>query len=222
MFFFSILYGSVCLWTSLVLLGLHLVANFWITVMSLNISIISWNVRGLNSKFKRALVLKFLQAQHPHIMFLQETHLLGNKILAMKRPWIHKAIHATYSSYARGVSILLHKSLPCSIETVITDPGGRYLVVIIEVYSRRLALVNVYISPPFTGNILYEVLEKLAPHAPFQLLVAGDFNNIINYTLDTSNPHSAPNHVLQRSGGGSIPRTDAILICPWNMLRPPE
>lgn len=149
--------------------------------MSLNVSIISWNVRGLKSKYKRALVLKLLQAYHPHIMMLQETHLLGNKILAMKRPWMHRAIHATYSSYARGVSILLHKSLLCSIETVITDPGGRYLVVILEVYSHRLALANIYIPPPFTGNILYEVLEKLAPHAPFQLLVAGDFRNVLNY-----------------------------------------
>lgn len=87
-----------------------------------------------------------------------------------------------------GVSILLHKSLPCSKEVVITEPGGGYVVVLIDIHSHRLALVNVYSS-----SIPYEVLEKLAPHSQFKLLVAGNFNNILDYSLDTSNSHRAPN-----------------------------
>lgn len=77
-----------------------------------------------------------------------------------------------------------------------TDPGGRYVVVFIEVYSHHLALVNMYIPPPFSSAILYDVLDKLAPHSPFKLLIAGDFNNILDYTIDTSNPQRAPNHDL--------------------------
>lgn len=77
-------------------------------------------------------------------------------------------------------------------------------MILIDVYSRRLSLVNMYIPPTFSGNILYEVLEKLVPHVPFKLLVAGDFNNILDYALDTSNPYRSPNldllHWLKATG----------------------
>lgn len=82
--FFSKMYGSVWLWILCLILGFYLVAVMKITVMSVDVRVISWNVRGLNSKFKRALVLKYLKASHPHIMILQETHMLVSKILAMK------------------------------------------------------------------------------------------------------------------------------------------
>lgn len=48
----------------------------------------------------------------------------------------------------------------------------------------------------FSLSILYDLLEKLAPHSPSQILIAGDFNNILDYSLDTSNPQRAPNHEL--------------------------
>lgn len=54
-------------------------------------------------------------------------------------------------------------------------------------YAQRWALVNVYIPPPFVSTILYTILTK---HAPFQLhhiVLGGDFNAILDSTLDTSN-----------------------------------
>lgn len=163
--------------------------------MGTQIKLVSWNVRELNSKFKRALVLKYLRTHCPLIMFLQETHLLGNAILALKCPWIQRAIHATYSSYARGVTILLYKSLPCNIEVVVTDPDGRYAMVVFEIQACRIVFVNVYIPPPFTSGLLYEMLDKLATLTPVKILMAGDFNNILDYTLATSNPWRAHNLV---------------------------
>ncbi|XP_077315544.1 CDGSH iron-sulfur domain-containing protein 3, mitochondrial [Lithobates pipiens] len=54
----------------------------------------------------------------------QETHLDGSRVLALCRAWIQRAIHATYSTYSRGVSILISKAVPCTIHHVISDPGG--------------------------------------------------------------------------------------------------
>lgn len=102
---------------SLCSINYHLMSNF---------KILSWNVQGLNSKFKRSLVLQYPKDQQPHIVLLQETHLTGSGVLSLNRGWIQRAIHSTHSSYARGVAILIHKKLTCSIEHVGTDPQGRY------------------------------------------------------------------------------------------------
>lgn len=87
------------------------------------IKLVSWNVQGLNSKFKRASVFQYLKRVRPHVVLLQETHLDGSGILALRRPWIQRAFHATYSTYARGVSILISKLVPCTVHQVITDRG---------------------------------------------------------------------------------------------------
>lgn len=64
-----------------------------------------------------------------------------------------------------------------------TDPGEHYVAVFIEVYSHHLTLVNMYIPPPFSSAIFYDVLDKLAPHSPSKLLISGDLNNILDYRL---------------------------------------
>ena len=111
-------------------------------------SILSWNVRGLNSKFKRATLFQYLKTRSPQLILLQETHLMGSKILTLKKPWVQRAIHATYSTYARGVSILIHKNFPCVIEEVRADPLGKYVILVFTLWAQRYIIVNLYIPPP--------------------------------------------------------------------------
>ena len=108
---------------------------------------ISWNVRGLNSKFKRALLFNFLKAHNPHLLCLQEMHLLGSKVMALKKCWVMYGYHSTYSSYARGVSVLVRKGLPFSCERVVLDPKGRYVFLQCTVHATPLLLVVVYAPP---------------------------------------------------------------------------
>lgn len=110
------------------------------------LKIILWNVRGLNSKFKCSLVLQYLESLNPHIILLQETHLTGSKILSLNRNWIQRAVHSTHS-YAKGVAILIHKKLACAIKHVITDPDGRYVIVVLAIESQLLAIANVCSAP---------------------------------------------------------------------------
>ncbi|XP_077338542.1 neurofibromin isoform X4 [Lithobates pipiens] len=92
--------------------------------------------------------------------FSKETHLDGR----LRRAWIQRALHATYSTYSRGVSILISKAVPCTIHHVISDPGGRFLVIVADIGTCKMVLVNVYIPPPFQIHILYDLLGKLAPY----------------------------------------------------------
>lgn len=120
----------------------------FITMMASKLQIVSWNVRGLNNKFKRAKVFQNLKQVKPHVV-LQETHLEGSKILSLRKPWIQKAFHSTYSAYARGVSILISKAIACTVQQVVTDRGGRYVAIVLEMYSQTILLVSIYLPPPF-------------------------------------------------------------------------
>lgn len=98
---------------------------------------------------------------------------MGSKILALKRAWVRQGFHATYFSYARGVTILLSKSLPCLVEQVFLDPGGRYVILILEMYAQRWAMVNVYIPPSFDPTVLYTIFMKLAPLQVYKIIEGG-------------------------------------------------
>uniref|UniRef100_A0A803J4Y6 Reverse transcriptase domain-containing protein n=1 Tax=Xenopus tropicalis TaxID=8364 RepID=A0A803J4Y6_XENTR len=150
--------------------------------------VMSWNVRGLGSAIKRRLVLDFIRRNKPQIIMLQETHLVGSKFLALKRPWIGSMHHSLYSSYSRGVSILICKTCPFVVETVISDRNGKYVVVHGTLQGKKLTLANIYIPPPFAEEPLREVMNKILtlPMAP--LLLMGDFNAVMDATLDKLNP----------------------------------
>lgn len=50
--------------------------------MMADVRIVSWNVRGLNHKLKRASIFQYIKQTRPHIILLQETHLDGSRILS--------------------------------------------------------------------------------------------------------------------------------------------
>lgn len=132
-------------------------------------------------------MFQYLKQSKPHIILLQETHLDGNRVMALHKPWIQRALHSTYSTFARGVSILISRSVPCTIQRVISDPGGRYVAVVLDVYHCQILLVNVYIPPPFQVQLLYDMLTKLAQFLHLPTLFLGDCNAVLDAALDSSN-----------------------------------
>lgn len=115
----------------------------------------SWNTRGINSPQKLSLVFFVLRKYRPHIVCLQETHLTGSRVRALKRPWLAQSYHATHMTCSRGVSILLVKSLSAEIFQIETDPNRRFIVLTLQIASVTLTLVNVYIPPlPFSIDVL--------------------------------------------------------------------
>lgn len=121
----------------------------------------SWNCRGLNNITKVKQVMnriKFLQSK---IVFLQETHLLGGDICKIKRRWQGQVLSAPYTTHARGVMILIHKSVPLQIKTIIKDPAGRYIIIQGMLLFENINLINVYgpneDDPKFYNNLFLTV-----------------------------------------------------------------
>uniref|UniRef100_A0A803K361 Reverse transcriptase domain-containing protein n=1 Tax=Xenopus tropicalis TaxID=8364 RepID=A0A803K361_XENTR len=152
-------------------------------------TVVSWNTRGLNDKVKRSIVLNILRKSGADIIMLQETHLIGQRIRALKRHWVPIMYHAEYSSYSRGVAVLIRRSLGFCLEQLITDPGGRYLLVKGQVEGRPYLFVNVYLPPPADIHILHEITQKVAHFGHIPTLWAGDFNMVMDPHIDRLRPN---------------------------------
>lgn len=152
---------------------------------SFKLKITSWNCRGLNkiAKIKQVMSrIKFLQSK---IIFLQETHLLSGDTSKIKRRWQGQVFSAPYSTHARGVMILIHKSVPFQIHNVIRDPAGRYIMVQGTLLYEKINLINLYgpneDDPKFYNN-LFLTISNLSGH----YVVAGDFNCTLEPSKDRS------------------------------------
>lgn len=132
--------------------------------------IVFWNTRGLNSKIKRSPVFQFLQRQSPHICILQQTHLTGGKTMSLRKPWVGHTYHSTYSNLARGVSILVSKSLPFCLLALEVDPGGRYVIVHANILNFEVVIVGLYLPPPALIPLLYQIVSRIAQFATDNVL----------------------------------------------------
>lgn len=60
------------------------------------LTIVLLNVRRLNAGFKLSLVFIYLKKYNPPICILQEIHLVGSKVLSLKKKiWVGHYYHAT-------------------------------------------------------------------------------------------------------------------------------
>uniref|UniRef100_A0A8C7XGJ8 Reverse transcriptase domain-containing protein n=1 Tax=Oryzias sinensis TaxID=183150 RepID=A0A8C7XGJ8_9TELE len=153
---------------------------------------VSWNVKGLNSPIKRKKVISHLKQLNTKIAFLQETHLKVADHLKMRFGWVGQLYHSSFNSKARGVAVLIHKSVPFSVTEVISDPNGRYIIVSGRICGKSLTLVNVY-GPNFDSEDFFKKLFLSIPNLNnSQLVMGGDFNCCLNPTLDrsSSKPYS--------------------------------
>lgn len=89
----------------------------------------SWNVKGLNSIIKCNKVLSHLEHLGTHIGFLQETHLKNLSHTRLCKKWVGQVYHTKFNSKSRGVAIILNKCVQFSPSDILTDPGGRYVIV---------------------------------------------------------------------------------------------
>lgn len=152
---------------------------------TVKVNCISWNCRGLNrlAKVKQVMSrIKFLGAK---IAFLQETHLSPGDTSKIRRRWPGQVFSASHSSSARGVIILIHKSVPMQIQDVVEDPAGRFLIIHGFLLHEEISLINVYgpngDDPAFYRNLFLKILTF-----PGKYIMAGDFNCTLDPAKDRS------------------------------------
>lgn len=122
----------------------------------------SWNVRGLGGPIKRVKVFSHLKNLKSEIVFLQETHLRICDHTRLRRPLVRQVFHSSFNSRARGTAILVHKRLQFPAEKIVSDPNGRYIIVVGTLFQTPVVLTRVY-APNWDSPSFMTALFSLIP-----------------------------------------------------------
>lgn len=170
----------------------------------------SWNVRGVAKLIKLKQVITRLKQLESSIVFIQETHLLNDELLKVRRRWPGQVFSSCFLCHSRGV-------YTNHVNNTISDTAGRYLVVQGTLLSENINTINVY-GPNDDNSSFFENLFLLIATLPGTVLIAGDFNCTLDPKLERSSgvdtSHSHSRKKLQRF-------IDELNLCvPWRVQNP--
>lgn len=156
------------------------------------VNFVSWNVKSLNHPVKRKKVFTHLQQLKTDVAFLQETHLRSSDHTRLKSGWVGQIYHSNFHSKTRGAAILINKALPFTSSSVDSDPAGRYIIVVGQVYGFPLILANIYAPNWDDQEFFSKFFSRLPNMATHHLVLGGDLNCVLSPTLDRSSQKSVP------------------------------
>ena len=162
---------------------------------------ISLNVRGISNFRKRRTIFTWCRKQKADVIFLQETHSTKDNELLWKREWGAPLFCSHGANNSRGVAILIRNNFDCSIEEIVTDADGRYIMLNVLLKGERTILVNIY-GPNRHNKLVdfyHSVLKSIKIHNfdTDNIIMGGDFNCPLNPILD-------------KRGGNLMPRQSVI------------
>lgn len=125
------------------------------------------------------------------IVFLQ-THIQPSEQRRLRSAWVSQVYQSTFSSKAKGVAILVRRTIPFVFKSQITDPGGRFILVTGTVNLVPLVLLNIY-APNFDNpDFFCKIFNLVTEYNDFNIIIGGDFNCYFDPLLDRSSSSVAP------------------------------
>ena len=97
--------------------------------MGTNISMITFNVNGLNAPTKRHRLAEWIQKQDPYICCLQETHFRPKDTYRLKVKGWKNTFHANRKQKKAGVAILISDRTDLKIKDITRDKEGHYIII---------------------------------------------------------------------------------------------
>ena len=107
-------------------------------------NVMSFNVRGLNSPFKRSKVLDFLYRKKVDVALLQETHLKPADIIRLQNKRFKTVAASSDGSSTKGVAVLMRRNLNVNIIKVSSDASGRLAFCCTSIEGRKIAFISIY------------------------------------------------------------------------------
>ena len=152
----------------------------------------SWNVKGLNKLEKRARVLSHLKHLQVDIAFISESHLANKDHLVIRKDWVGQIFHSNFTQKSRGAAILINKKIQFNPSYVNADPFGRYVVVTGNLLGVPVTLASLYAPNSDDENFFTTFFSSLPDLNKYYLIAGGDFNCVLNPSLDRSIASSQP------------------------------
>lgn len=179
---------------------------------------LSWNVKGLNGPVKRTRIFSHLKQLKTDVLFLQETHLRLEDHTRLRKAWVNHIFHSKFNNRSRGVAILINKRIQFSLNAIMADPNGRYVIVSGLLFQTPVLLVNVYAPNWDDAEFANKLLSSLPNLDTHRLILAGDLNCTIDPLLDKSSPKSTSPSVMSRVFSDFMRQNGCL--DPWRFQNP--
>lgn len=116
----------------------------------------------------------------------------GDNINKLQKSWVGQVFATSYSSFSRGVAILVNRNLAFRALNCVKDSQGRYVMVKGVLLGLEVSLMNLYCPPGYSSNFLSKPFTEFATLASDISFVGGDFNCQLNPSLDKLPPGTSP------------------------------
>ena len=184
------------------------------------VKVISWNINGCGNQIKRRKVLAYLKSKCTDIAFIQESHIAEDEEAGkFQRDWVGQVYHSSYSSKRNGVMILVNKNLSFVMLKQKKDVEGRIICIEALINGIRTILCNIY-APNKGDPVFFHEVNTLVGDMEGQVILAGDFNQVMDGILDKSKPRSDP--ASRDRAAIHMLAEDLSLVDIWRLVNPSE
>lgn len=205
------------MYTTQICLGTAVSQSKFMT-MDNTLRICTWNVKGIHNPIKRKKVMSYIRKNKIGIALLQETHLDKQEHLKLKQGGYNQVFFSSFSSKSRGVAVLISKNIPLNVVKLIEDDRGRFVIINGTLFGNSISLFNIYFPPGHPSDFLIKTFADFYDLRSDYMIVAGDFNCMLNPLIDRF-PHkiATPSKLAKQINGIC---EDLELTDVWRALHP--
>ena len=184
-----------------------------------NYTILSLNVRGLNSAFKRSKVLELLKRKNVDVALLSETHLKPTDVRRMQNKHYRLVASSGDGSKTKGVMILMKRRLNLAIEKISSNNSGRLAYCGVSIQGKKVAFASIYAPTSFDPSYFPWLTKELLCLSNYSLIVGSDMNTFFDHNLDRSNPSVTHSQALSSNALKNFAK-DINLVDIWRVQNP--
>ena len=118
---------------------------------------------------------------------LQELHLNGENTHLWSCEWGKRAFFSPGKSNARGVGILINSNANIVIKKEIIDKNGRVVILVLTIEDIDYVIGNIYAPNSDDPKFFKHVFNKVEAIGCENVILAGDFNLVLNIDKDAKN-----------------------------------
>ena len=151
-----------------------------------SISIITFNINGLNAPTKRHRLAEWVQKQGPYVCCLQETHVRPKDTYRLKvRGW-KNIFHANGKQKKAGVAILISDKIDLKIKEITRNKEGHYIVIKGSIQEEDV-IVNIYEPNIGTPQYIRQTLTDIKGEIDSNTVKVGDLITHLHQWTDYQN-----------------------------------
>ncbi|CAG2199310.1 E3.1.11.2 [Mytilus edulis] len=182
------------------------------------ITIGSVNCRGLSETVKRIDIFTKYKDLYD-ITILVDTHSTSEKEKQWLHEWGYVGKFSSYSSKSRGVAILFKNTFEFKIHDETIDLMGNFIILDITIQDYRITLAAIY-GPNNDDPVFFEnIKHKISRYSNSSIVVAGDWNVVQDYDMDTLHYRSENNPQSKAKIHEVMHELDLLDI--WRQQHPP-